>query len=135
MLTASQIGAFIGLLMAFGVDQPTINNVQAMLEAPTVQSRQVGGIGAPASEKPREIVLEEEITRLRAEVRGLSEQLQEIDEKRKSELALYPNNQSKRNTITSYYARFKRPLAEEMSKLRHEIELLTLELNAYEDDN
>ncbi len=48
MLTIAQISAIIGLLMAFGVDQPVVNNVQDILEAKNkVEVPAVDGVGAP----------------------------------------------------------------------------------------
>lgn len=51
MLTIAQIGAIIGLLMAFGVDQPVVNNVQAILENSNKQVQEVPAMGTVAPSK------------------------------------------------------------------------------------
>lgn len=52
-MSIAQIAAIIGLLMAFGVDQPVVNNVQAILENSNKQIQEVPAMGgvAPAKEE------------------------------------------------------------------------------------
>lgn len=114
-MSIAQIAAIIGLLVAFGVDQPTVNNVQAILESPSHTS----AIGAPAGAtiESMETATDKQLKALRDRIEELHTNISSLEQARKEELKSATNS-TQRNTVYSTYARQINPLAEELKALQ-----------------
>lgn len=128
MLTLTQIGALIGLLMAFGVDQPTINNVQGILtsQEPSHIQMETPAVGSPASKETPEQKLEA----LRAQAEQLFKEQTVLIEARNEEIRNMKAGSQNRSAIYAKYSPDLEPLALEIRRLQKEIEALYYSINS-----
>lgn len=115
-MTIAQIAAIVSLLLAFNVPQPTVDNVQSILENANAKS----AIGAPAG-----VTIEQMATTRIEQILERLDQLQEaistLEQQRKEELK-GAKNATQRNTIFGNYSKQIAPLAEEVKALQKESE-------------